>query len=112
MRELGRMGPYVKVALEDARRDMDFCFEQARGAASGEAAIAADESARPSAPAVLLLYLQAREGALDVVDVRTDYLGTSSREVVDCCREVLRGREISAFNAVAGRRYRVKYELQ
>jgi len=45
-RELGAMGPYVKVGLDGARRDMAFCFEEAN--ASGAAA---------SDPSVLLLYL-------------------------------------------------------
>jgi len=117
-RELGRLGPYVRAGLDAARRDMDFCFRQA-GAPSGgpaEAPVAGSEQGEappPRAdPAILLLYVEAREGALDVVGTRTEHRGTASPELVECCREVLRGLEIKAFNAVPGRRYRLKFLLQ
>jgi hypothetical protein len=113
MRELGRMGPYVKLGLDAARREMAFCFSKQASAAQAPAPDG-DADAPPPAPdpAVLLLYLEAREGALDVVDARTDHLGATSLEVVDCCREVLRGWEIPAFKTAPGQRYRVKFELQ
>ena len=101
-RELGKIGPYVKAGLDAARREMAFCYRQAGG----------PPPPRTSDPAILLLYLEAREGALDIIDTRTEYLGTSAPEVVECCREVLRGREIPAFDTEPGRRYRVKYRLQ
>ena len=43
---------------------------------------------------------------------RTEYLGTLAPELVDCCREVLRGWEIPAFRALPGGRYRLKYHLE
>ena len=121
-RELGKLGPYVKVGLDAARRDMGFCFQRA-AARAGPAPAAADQldapnppddAAPPSAPdpAILLLYMEAREGALDIVDTRTEHLGTSSPELVECCREVLRGMEIKAFGTVPGRRYRIKFRLR
>jgi hypothetical protein len=106
----------VKAGLAAARRDMAFCFRQAGAAA--EAAPPAGEvpddapPPPPSDPAVLLLYLEAREGALDIVDTRTEHRGTTAPELVECCREVLRGLEIPAFNVVPGQRYRLKYRLQ
>jgi len=112
MRELGRMGPYVKVGLDAARREMAFCFSRQTAAAQASAPDGdADEPPPAPDPAILLLYLEAREGALDVVDARTDHLGATSPEVADCCREVLRGWEIPAFKVVPGQRYRVKFEL-
>ncbi len=112
LRELGPMGPYVKAGLDAARREMAFCFRQAGGAPAGAPAPVADPDAPSPDPAVLLLYLEAREGAIDVVGSRTEYLGTLAPELVECCREVLRGWEIPAFSAVPGRRYRLKFQLQ
>ncbi|MFL5404715.1 MAG: hypothetical protein ACJ79O_02530, partial [Myxococcales bacterium] len=100
-RELGAMGPYVKVALDGARRDMAFCFDQAD----------APDPDAPRDPAVLLLYLEGREGALDVVDARAERLGRRTPELVECCRQVLRGLEIPAFKAVPGQRYRLRFQL-
>lgn len=120
-RELGRLGPYVQAGLDSARRDMDFCFRSARTpeervAAPAAAADPAGEEEPPppprADPAVLLLYVEAREGALDVVGTRLEHRGTTSTELVECCREVLRGLEIKAFNTVPGRRYRLRFRIQ
>ncbi|MFL5262621.1 MAG: hypothetical protein ACJ79L_09530, partial [Anaeromyxobacteraceae bacterium] len=118
-RDLGKLGPHVQSGLDAARRDMEFCYAQAparRDAApepppDPEQQDATEPPARPD-PAMLLLFLEAREGALDVVEARTEHRGTSSAELVECCREVLRGMEIKAFGAVPGRRYRVKFRLR
>jgi hypothetical protein len=108
VRQLGAVAPYVYSALRDARTEMRFCFD-AQGAREGGPA-AAEQDVGDS-PAVLVLYLEAREGAIDVVEVGIDRLGTLPREVVECCREVLRGHEIRAPNAVPGRRYRLSHLL-
>jgi hypothetical protein len=111
-RELGKLGPYVKAGLDAARRDMMFCFTRSSDAPAPEGEDQDDAPPPPRAdPAVLLLYLEAREGALDVIEARTEYRGTSAPEVVECCREVLRGLEIKAFHTVPGERYRLKYRL-
>jgi hypothetical protein len=107
MRELGKMGPYVKVGLDAARRDMEFCFRE-----TAERASSPDAPALPPDPGVLLLYLDAREGAIDVIDARMEHPGTSTPALVECCREVLRGFEIPAFGAVPGERYRVRFALE
>ncbi|MFL5261350.1 MAG: hypothetical protein ACJ79R_21780 [Anaeromyxobacteraceae bacterium] len=101
-RELGRIAPYVKTGLDAARRDMAFCF--ARGGAG--------EADAPADPTILTLYLEAREGAIDVVESAVDHRGAARPELIECCREVLRGYEISAFGAVPGQRYRFKYALE
>jgi hypothetical protein len=113
LRELGRMGPYVKVGLDAARRDMEFCFREA-GLSAGAPPPSADPDAPappPPDPAVLQLYLEAREGALDVVDVRVDHRGAATPELLECCRDVLQGLEIRTFGGAPGRRYRMKYRL-
>jgi hypothetical protein len=101
-RELGRIAPYVKTGLDAARGDMAFCF--ARGAPRDPDA--------PADPTILTLYLEAREGAIDVVESAVDHRGAARPELLECCREVLRGYEISAFGAVPGERYRLKYALE
>jgi hypothetical protein len=103
-RELGAMGPYVKAGLDAARRDMDFCFQQDAGAPQTDAG--------PRKPAVLLLYLEAREGALDVVEALPESRGEATPRFVECCLDVLRGYEIPAFKAVPGRRYRFRFSLE
>jgi hypothetical protein len=103
LRELGRMAPYVKTGLDAARTDMEFCF-RAR-------ATVAEPPPAPADPAVLILYLEAREGAIDVVETTVEHRGAFPAEQVDCCREVLRGLEIPVFNAVPGQRYRFTYAL-
>jgi hypothetical protein len=105
-RELGKMGPYVKAGLDGARREMSFCFDEAK-ARSGQ-----DAHQRSGQPAVLLLYLEAREGALDIVDTRTERMGEATVELVECCRQVLRGFTIPAFDTVPGQRFRVRFELE
>ena len=105
-RELGKMGPYVKAGLDGARREMSFCFDEAN-ARSG-----ADSGAASKEPAVLLLYLEARAEALDVVDTRTERMGDATVEMVECCRQVLRGFAIPAFDTAPGQRFRVRFELE
>ena len=111
-RELGKVGRHVKIGLDAARRDMASCF----GRTGGDTAPAgsSDRAAPPVPrdPGVLLVYIEAREGALDVIEARTERLGTATPELVECCRGVLRGRQIPAPGAVAGRRYRVKFRLE
>lgn len=104
LRELGAMGPYVKAGLDAARRDMEFCFRQ-EGAPPG-AGPGAQEAA------VFLLYLEARQGALEVVDARPERMGGATPRLVECCRDVLRGYVIPAFNPVPGRRYRFRFVLE
>lgn len=104
LRELGAIAPFVDIGLRAAREEMRHCFEAGQGSAAAEDV--------PAEPATLLLYLETREGAIDVADVRTQNLGTSSRALVDCSRDVLRGYVIRAPGAVPGRQYRVHYLLQ
>ena len=105
-RELGKMGPYVKAGLDGARREMSFCFDEAEGRSG------ADPGAGSKEHAVLLLYLEARAEALDVVDTRTERMGDATVELVECCRQVLRGFAIPAFDTAPGQRFRVRFELE
>jgi hypothetical protein len=102
LRQLGRLAPYVKVGLDEARQDMAFCFAR-------ESAALAEQ--RASDPPALTLYLETRGGGLDVVDVTVEHRGGARAELLDCCREVLRGHAISAFDAAPGQRYLLKYSL-
>jgi len=103
-REMGKMGPYVKAGLDDARREMAFCFDE-RTSGSGH-------YQGSGQPAVLLLYLEGREGALDIVDTRTEQMGDAAVDLVECCRQVLRGFAIPAFDTAPGQRFRVRFELE
>jgi hypothetical protein len=106
---LGGMGPSLKLGLDAARNDdMAFCF---RGLERGGAAPGAAEWKTIRA-ADLLLYLEAEEGAVDVVDATVARSGTLPPSVVECCREVLRGMQITVLFAVPGQRYRYIYEIE
>ncbi|HET8540317.1 MAG TPA: hypothetical protein VFL83_10645 [Anaeromyxobacter sp.] len=106
--ELGPVGPYVYAGLRHAQEETRHCWG-GRAPTRGGAA-ATEDAVGP--PAVLLLYLEAREGAIDVVDARVADPGTASPDVVECCRGVLKGREFQVPNAQPGRRYRLEYALQ
>lgn len=95
-------------ALAAARAQMDGCF--------------ADEHARMErlpaggegheGPAVLVLRIESRDGALDVAGSELESRGDSSEALVSCARAVLQGWPIAAPAAAPGRRYRLKWVLQ
>jgi hypothetical protein len=112
---LGELGPGlagpVNVALQSARATIESCFEEDRQLRAGRPAPAVDPDNAPTGPAVLVLQLESRAAALDVVAATVESLGTSTRELADCACQVLRGWPIPAPAATAGRRYRLKYSL-
>jgi hypothetical protein len=110
--DLGRtMGPSVKAGLDGARNDdMGFCFREPQRA--GEVAPEATATWRPRRTGSLDLYLETRKGAVDVVDARVARPGTLPPEVLECCREVLRGLEIHVPVAEKGARFRYLYEIE
>jgi hypothetical protein len=57
-------------------------------------------------------YLETRKGAVDVVDARVARPGTLPPEVLECCREVLRGLELDVSVAEQGARFRYLYEIE
>lgn len=110
---LSDLGPVlaapVNRALQAARAQLDTCFEE-------EARILARRQARPDpevlGPAILVLRLESRQDGLDVADVEVESMGTSTPELVDCARHVLRGWPVPAPGATPARRYRLKWLLQ
>ena len=95
-------------ALDAARSQMDGCFADEH--ARMERAPAGGEG--HEGPAVLVLRLESRDGALDVVGSEVESRGDSSEALVSCARTVLQGWPIAAPAAAAGRRYRLKWVLQ
>jgi hypothetical protein len=71
-----------------------------------------DENLPDRAPAILVLYLEARTGAIDVVDVTLDSTGAALPETLECWAEVLRGLEIPAQGAAPGTRYRLRHRVR
>jgi hypothetical protein len=112
-RDLGKMGPSLSLGLDAARRDdMEFCFRDAAADRSG----GSDEAPRVKAlsgrrSVVLMLYLEAREGAVDVIDARVEKAGNMPSSIVECCQQVLRGLEVGVFFAKPGR-YKYLYEIE
>jgi hypothetical protein len=101
--DLGQMGPSLKLALDDARnKDMAFCFREVEGA-PGPHTIRSSN---------LVLFLETREGAVDVVEARIAHAGTLPPAVVDCAVEVLRGMAVKVFFVVPGQRYSYLYEIE
>jgi hypothetical protein len=99
--ELGEMGPSLKLGLDAARNnDMAFCFRDLKGVASGT--LATD----------FMLYLETRDGAIDVVGAKVARPGTLPPSVQECCLEVLRGLEVKVFFGTPGQRYAYIYEIE
>ena len=112
---LSELGPGlaapVNAALRAARAEMDSCFAEETRLLAKRPAPTYDPDAPPTGPAILVLRLESRAGGLDVVDTELESLGTSTRELADCARHVLKGWPIDAPGATAGTRYRLKYLL-
>jgi hypothetical protein len=102
----------VMAALDAAREQMEPCFEDERQRLAAGKGPHFDPADPPSGPALLVLRLQSREGAVDVADVEVESLGTSTRELATCCSHVLKGWPMPAPAALPGQRYRLKYVLQ
>ncbi len=113
--KLGELGPGlaapVNTALRAARATIESCFEEDRQLRASRPAPTYDPDNMPTGPAVLVLQLESRGGALDVVAATVESLGTSTRELANCACQVLRGWPIPAPAASPGRRYRLKYPL-
>ncbi|HET8540312.1 MAG TPA: hypothetical protein VFL83_10620 [Anaeromyxobacter sp.] len=101
----------VNAGLRAARDQMDSCFEE-EDRILAKRRVRYDPDAPPMGPAFLVLRLESRAGALDVVDTEVGRLGTSTPELVECARHVLRGWPIDAPAARPGTRYRLNYLLQ
>lgn len=102
--ELGEMGPSLKLGLDSARNnDMAFCFRDLKGDASAAGRNLATD---------FVLYLETREGVVDVVGAKEARPGALPPSVRDCCLEVLRGLEVKVFFATPGQRYAYIYEIE
>ena len=102
----------VNAALKAARDEMDSCFEEDSRLLASRPAAKYGPDDQPRGPAVLVLRLESRAGGLDVVDTEVETLGTSTRELVECARHVLKGWPVAVPNATAGIRYRLMYLLR
>lgn len=98
-------------ALQAAREQMESCFEEERRRLARRPARATREDSADTST-ILVLRLESRPGALDVVDTELEMRGDVSEELVSCCRIVLKGWPIAAPGAAGGQRYRLKYLLQ
>jgi hypothetical protein len=98
--DLGEMGPSLKLGLDSVRNnDMAFCFREL------------EDGGNRSRATDFVLYLEAREDAVDVVDAKVARPGALPASVIDCAREVLRGVEVKVFFAVPGH-YSYIYEIE
>jgi hypothetical protein len=101
--DLGEMGPSLKLGLDKARNDdMAFCFRELQGNATAGRTLATD----------FILYLETRDGAVDVVGAKVARPGALPPTVQECCLEVLRGLEVKVFFGTPGQRYAYIYEIE
>jgi hypothetical protein len=70
------------------------------------------DGGRGSRATDLMLYLQTREDAVDVVEAKVARPGALPPSVVECAREVLRGVEVKVFFATPGQRFSYLYEIE
>jgi hypothetical protein len=99
----------VSDALDEARARMQQCFED-ESARLGDAPPVAPKDG-VYGPAVLVLHLEALDGRLSVQDSEVASEGTSSRQLIECCRRMLRSYEFEAPVAPP-QRYKVQMLLQ
>jgi hypothetical protein len=88
---------------------MAFCFRDLESGHGDDAGVARTSSTRATD---FVLYLEAREGAVDVVDAKVARPGTLPSSVLECCRDVLRGLEVKTFFTVPGEHFSYVYEVE
>ncbi|HEY5629970.1 MAG TPA: hypothetical protein VIR16_10720 [Candidatus Limnocylindrales bacterium] len=107
-KDLGEVGPSLKLALDDARNnDMAFCFRELDQRADG-----AEAAPRTLRATDFVLYIETREGTADVVEAKVARPGTLPQNVVDCARDVLRGLEVKVYFASPGAHFSYIYEIE
>lgn len=108
---LGRaLAAPVANGLAGARASMAPCFDEERRRLAGP-----DPEPPPAeayGPAVLVVRLEAGPGKLVVAGTEIGSRGTSSRELIECCRRSLVGWELDAPAAAPPARYRVQLLLR
>jgi hypothetical protein len=97
----------VSDGLDALRDSMDRCFAAERAHPHRPAARGPVQG-----PAILVFRLESAAGRLVVADSEVETTGSSSRELVDCCREAAKGYELPVAGLDGGRRFRVKMLLQ
>ena len=95
--------------LQAARAALEPCFDA--DAKDAEAHPRAPEQEDAWGPAILTLQMEGRPGEIIVVNAPLQTLGTSSMLLAECAERTLRGFRFPAQGAVAGRRYRLPYQL-
>jgi hypothetical protein len=105
-KDLGEMGPELKLALDKQQReDMEFCFRDPSGSGRMEAQT-------PRRAGTLLLFLESREGAVDVVQARIAHGGTLPPDVLECALQVAHGLEMRLPSAAPGKKLKYLYEIE
>ncbi|HET9598116.1 MAG TPA: hypothetical protein VFP65_21185, partial [Anaeromyxobacteraceae bacterium] len=109
---LSSFGPLARAVHEGlgrARDALEPCYAaDARSRAGQRARVPASDEL---GSAVVMLEIESRDGALEIVALPLQELGGSSQELVACCEDVLRGFRFVAPGAAPGRRYRLPYQL-
>ena len=101
---LGALAPALRAAVEQAREEMDPCFDL-------PGAYVSNPGPDARGPAVITLHLESRPGRLEVVDAPLDRAGTSGVALIACCQKVLRQIVILAEGLEPGLRYRYQFVL-
>lgn len=102
----------VHLALLDARERMSGCFADETTRLAHRPPREFDPNDPPRGSAVLDLHLERNGDELLIVAAEPEYLGTSTPELVACCREILVGVQIPVPGTPPASRYRLKFPLQ
>jgi hypothetical protein len=95
------LGPSLKLGLDETRNnDMAFCFRDL------------EPGAWSTRASDFVLYLEARDGVVDVIDAKVARPGTLPPSVLECCRDVFRGLEVKVFSSKPGERFSYIYEVE
>lgn len=101
-------GPVAR-GLAEARGTYRHCFDEEARRLAGRRSSRTPADAQ--GPAVLVVRLEAVEGRLLVAGTEVASTGTSSTQLVECCRKALQGYEFDAAAVKPPERYRVSLPL-
>ena len=101
----------VSDGLAEARNGMQHCFDDEAKRRARERPSSRPVGGGSTGPAVLVLRLEALEGRLNVAGADVTSSGTSSPQLIECCRRALIGFEFAVPAVKPPERYRVTMPL-
>jgi hypothetical protein len=106
------LAPAVTRGLAEMRTRIEPCYDEEIAREKARAPGRRRSTGQHLGPALLVLRIQGHLDALEVVAADLVSAGSSSQDLVDCCRRVIEGFAMDAPGSGPGQRYRLNYPLQ